>query len=68
MKLVPADLTQIAAKHEGAFPDAKVSDVIRSGGAVLGGPCSLETLLQRAVQSRCEQGAHQAMASAAGSR
>ena len=36
LKLVPADLTQIAAKHEGTFPDAKVSDVIRNGGAVLG--------------------------------
>ena len=36
MKIVPADLTQIAAKHEGTFPDAKVSDVIRNGGAVLG--------------------------------
>ncbi len=36
MKLVPADLTQIAAKHDGTFPDAKVSDVIRNGGAVLG--------------------------------
>ena len=36
MKIVPADLTQIAAKHEGTFPDAKVADVIRNGGAVLG--------------------------------
>ena len=36
MKLVPADLTQIASKHAGTFPDAKVSDVIRNGGAVLG--------------------------------
>jgi mono/diheme cytochrome c family protein len=36
MKIVPADLTEIAAKHGGAFPDAKVSDVIRNGGAVLG--------------------------------
>jgi mono/diheme cytochrome c family protein len=36
MKIVPADLTQIAAKHGGAFPDAKVRDVIRNGGAVLG--------------------------------
>ena len=36
MKIVPADLTQIAAKHESTFPDAKVSDVIRNGGAVLG--------------------------------
>ena len=36
MKLVPADLTQIATKHAGTFPDAKVSDVVRNGGAVLG--------------------------------
>jgi mono/diheme cytochrome c family protein len=36
MKIVPADLTQIAAKHAGDFPDAKVRDVIRNGGAVLG--------------------------------
>lgn len=36
MKIVPADLTQIAAKHQGTFPDAKVSDFIRNGGAVLG--------------------------------
>ncbi|MFA5898245.1 MAG: c-type cytochrome [Hyphomicrobium sp.] len=36
MKIVPADLTQIAAKHDGTFPDAKMSDVIRNGGAVLG--------------------------------
>ena len=36
MKVVPADLTQIAAKHGGTFPDAKASDVIRNGGAVLG--------------------------------
>jgi mono/diheme cytochrome c family protein len=36
MKIVPADLTQIAAKHAGEFPDAKVRDVIRNGGAVLG--------------------------------
>jgi mono/diheme cytochrome c family protein len=36
MKVVPADLTQIAVKHAGEFPDAKVRDVIRNGGAVLG--------------------------------
>ena len=36
MKLVPADLTQIAVKHDGTFPDAKVSDIVRNGGAVLG--------------------------------
>jgi mono/diheme cytochrome c family protein len=36
MKAVPADLTQIATKHAGEFQDAKVRDVIRNGGAVLG--------------------------------
>jgi mono/diheme cytochrome c family protein len=36
MKIVPADLTQVAVKHAGDFPDAKVRDVIRNGGAVLG--------------------------------
>lgn len=36
MKIVPADLTQIAVRHAGEFPDAKVRDVIRNGGAVLG--------------------------------
>jgi mono/diheme cytochrome c family protein len=36
LKAAPADLTQIAAKHGGEFPAAKISDVIRNGGAVLG--------------------------------
>lgn len=36
MKVVPADLTRIAAEHGGEFPDAKIADVIRNGGAVLG--------------------------------
>jgi mono/diheme cytochrome c family protein len=36
MKIAPSDLTRIAAKHGGAFPAAKVSDVIRNGGGVLG--------------------------------
>jgi mono/diheme cytochrome c family protein len=36
MKLVPADLTQIATKHGGEFPDAKIADIIRNGGALLG--------------------------------
>jgi len=36
MKISPSDLTLIAAKHGGKFPAAKVADVIRSGGAVLG--------------------------------
>jgi mono/diheme cytochrome c family protein len=36
MKIAPSDLTLIAAGHGGAFPSAKVSDVIRNGGGVLG--------------------------------
>lgn len=36
MKIAPSDLTRIAAKHGGTFPSAKVSDVIRNGGGVLG--------------------------------
>ena len=36
MKIVPADLTRIAAEPGGEFPDAKIADVIRNGGAVLG--------------------------------
>lgn len=36
MKIGPSDLTRIASKHGGEFPAAKVSDVIRNGGAVLG--------------------------------
>lgn len=36
MKIAPSDLTQIATQHDGTFPAAKVSDVIRNGAAVLG--------------------------------
>jgi mono/diheme cytochrome c family protein len=36
MKITPADLTRIASEHAGDFPDAKIADVIRNGGAVLG--------------------------------
>ncbi len=36
MKLVPADLSRLAAKNNGTFPDGKVADVVRNGGAVLG--------------------------------
>lgn len=36
MKIAPADLTRIAARHDGTFPSAKVADVIRNGGGVLG--------------------------------
>lgn len=35
MKLVPADLTQIASRHDGSFPDPKVADVIRNGGSAM---------------------------------
>ena len=36
MKLVPADLTRLAARSNGEFPASRVSDVIRNGGGVLG--------------------------------
>ena len=36
MKLVPTDLTRLAARSNGEFPDSRVSDVIRNGGGVLG--------------------------------
>jgi mono/diheme cytochrome c family protein len=36
MKIAPSDLTRLAAAHGGEFPSAKVSDVIRNGGGVLG--------------------------------
>jgi mono/diheme cytochrome c family protein len=36
MKIVPADLTRVTVRSGGSFPDAKVSDVIRNGGGVLG--------------------------------
>lgn len=36
MTIAPSDLTRIAAKHGGEFPAAKVADVIRNGGGVLG--------------------------------
>jgi mono/diheme cytochrome c family protein len=36
MKLVPADLTRLAAHSNGAFPASRVGDVIRNGGGVLG--------------------------------
>lgn len=36
MKIAPSDLTRLAAKHGGEFPAAKVGDVIRNGGGVLG--------------------------------
>jgi mono/diheme cytochrome c family protein len=35
LKVSPVDLTLLAARHNGQFPVAKVSDVIRNGGAVL---------------------------------
>jgi mono/diheme cytochrome c family protein len=36
MKTAPADLTKIATRNKGEFPSAKVADVIRNGGGVLG--------------------------------
>lgn len=36
MKIIPADLTRISNKHGGTFPKAKIADVIRNGGNVLG--------------------------------
>ena len=36
LKTPPADLTRIAARHNGQFPSNKVADVIRTGGGVLG--------------------------------
>jgi mono/diheme cytochrome c family protein len=36
MKIAPSDLTRVAAEHGDEFPSAKVSDVIRNGGGVLG--------------------------------
>jgi mono/diheme cytochrome c family protein len=36
MKLVPTDLTRLAARNNGEFPSNRVADVIRNGGAVLG--------------------------------
>ena len=36
LKIAPSDLTQLAARHGGQFPSAKVADVIRNGAAVLG--------------------------------
>lgn len=36
MIIAPSDLTGVSAKHDGTFPKAKVADVIRTGGGVLG--------------------------------
>ena len=36
MKLVPTDLTRLAARSNGEFPSNRVADVIRNGGGVLG--------------------------------
>jgi mono/diheme cytochrome c family protein len=36
MQIAPSDLTRIAVEHGGTFPSAKVADVIRNGGGVLG--------------------------------
>ncbi|MGZ5915294.1 MAG: c-type cytochrome [Hyphomicrobium sp.] len=36
MKLVPTDLTRLAARGNGEFPSNRTADVIRNGGGVLG--------------------------------
>ena len=36
LKIAPSDLTQISARNNGEFPAAKVADIIRNGGGVLG--------------------------------
>jgi mono/diheme cytochrome c family protein len=36
MKLVPTDLTRLAARSSGEFQSDRVADVIRNGGGVLG--------------------------------
>jgi mono/diheme cytochrome c family protein len=36
MKVGPTDLTRLAAQHGGEFPSAKIADVVRNGGGVLG--------------------------------
>lgn len=36
LKAAPADLTKLAARHDAQFPSAKVADIIRNGGGVLG--------------------------------
>lgn len=36
LKVVPADLTAITVRYKGQFPSAKLADVIRNGGGLLG--------------------------------
>ncbi len=36
MQIAPADLTRITVEHDGTFPSAKIADIIRNGGGVLG--------------------------------
>jgi mono/diheme cytochrome c family protein len=36
MKIVPADLTRLSTRNQGTYPAAKIGDVIRNGGGVLG--------------------------------
>lgn len=36
MKIAPTDLTLLTPSHGGNFPAAKIADVIRNGGGVLG--------------------------------
>jgi mono/diheme cytochrome c family protein len=36
LQIAPANLTRIAVEHNDKFPSAKIADVIRNGGGVLG--------------------------------
>ncbi len=36
LQMAPTDLTRISVEHDDEFPSAKVADVIRNGGGVLG--------------------------------
>jgi len=36
MQTAPSDLTRITVEHDDTFPAAKIADVIRNGGGVLG--------------------------------
>lgn len=36
LKVAPADLTMITARNNGRFPSAKLADIIRNGGGLLG--------------------------------
>jgi len=36
LQIAPADLTRLSVEHDDEFPAAKIADVIRNGGGVLG--------------------------------